>query len=100
MTTVVAQTAFERMVEGDWWVVTEPYMAFGGIAFAMVVVTIMIALYINTDSLAIPAVVAMLAGGVVAEYAPAPVARGAVGVIILGVTLFGGYLYIERRQAY
>lgn len=98
MTSIVAQTAFERLVEGDWWAVTEPYwITMGDLFVGLVGATVLVALYINSDSLAIPAVVGMIGGGVAAEYAPAPVQRGAFGVIFLGITLFGAYLYIERR---
>lgn len=93
-------SAFDRLLGGDWWAVLDPYMMLGDLAFAIVAVAIMIALYMNSRSLAIPAVVAMLAGGVVASYAPAPVQRGAFGVIFLGVTLFGWWLWTNRQPQY
>lgn len=96
----VLLSAFDRLVTGDWWAVTEPYMMLGSLAFAIVGVTIVTSLYINTRNLAIPAVVAMLAGGVVASYAPAPVTRGAFGVIFLGVTLFGWWLWVDSGRGY
>lgn len=100
MTERVPLTALDRLLDGDWWAVLDPYMMLGDLAFGIVAVSIMIALYVNSRSLAIPAVVAMLAGGVTASYAPAPVQRGAFGVIFLGATLFGWWLWTNREQQY
>lgn len=92
------QSSFDKLMDGDWWAVTDPYFDVMGVLFVGVVgVAVLGSVYINSDSIALPAVLAMLGGGVLAQYAPAPVTRGAFLLIYGGIVLVVTLLYVQRR---
>lgn len=95
----IVQSSFDKLLNGDWWAVTDPYFGeLGPLFVAIVGVAVLGAVYLNSDSIAIPAVLAMVGGGVLSQHAPAPVSRGAFLLIYAGVVLFGTALYVSRRR--
>ena len=93
-------TAFDDFLEGEIIeALHEPFAASMGEFFVgLMMLTIIGAIYINSDSVVLPTVTTMLAGALVVEFAPPQVARVGFLIIFLGVTLAGSYLWIQRQS--
>ena len=93
-------TAFDSFLDGDIIeALHDPFAATMGELFAgVMLITVIAAIYINSDSVALPSVTLMLAGGLMIEFAPPQVARIGLLIIFLGVTLAGSWLWIQRQS--
>lgn len=94
-------TAFDAFMRGEIIeALHEPFAStMGDLFVGVMIMTVIAALYITSDSVALPAVTMMLAGGLVIEFAPPQVGRIGLLIIFLGVTLAGSWLWIQRQSA-
>lgn len=98
MIEVVATSAFDLLLQGRIIdAVVQVYMdALGPMAPAILVGAIAASLYIDAKSLVFIAVVAMLAGGLMVGYLPAPAQNVGRLVIFAGVVLAALRVYVSR----
>lgn len=92
---VIAQTARDSFFNGDWLdAVLDVFLgSMGALWVAIICFGILGALYIDADDLVLPAVVAMILGGLVVEYAPPQVSQVGVLIIVLTAALVAAKVY-------
>jgi hypothetical protein len=94
----VPLSAFDDLLAGRWLdAVLAPFLGSMGPLFVGIIgAAIVGAIYIDTDSIALPTVVAMLGGGLVVRFLPPAVQRAGFLLIFVGVVLAGSSMWIQR----
>jgi len=91
----------ERLADGDLVKLMQdtfgsamPFVFFVGVVASLV----LMAIYINSRSLVLTAVTAMLSGAVVVEYMPPQVRMAGYGLILLAAAAVGASIYTGRQR--
>lgn len=94
---IVLQSAWDTFFSGSWLdAILQPFLSLlGGWWVGMIVLGIMGILYVDTRDLILPAVLAMLTGGLVVQFAPPGVANAGMLIMILGAALAVGRTYLR-----
>lgn len=92
----VLQSYQDQLLDGEWLegIISIFTDVMGGVWVAMVVLGIMGALYVSTQDIVLPSVVAMLVGGLVVEYGPPVMSNAGMLIMLLGAILAGGRMWI------
>lgn len=91
----------DALSEGRFWrVIAETYGGVMPIVFFIGALAslVLMSIYINSESVVLTAIVAMLAGGLIIEFLPPEVRMAGYLLIIVGVTAVGSSIYLGRER--
>lgn len=95
--TMVALSIFSKIVEKGAWIdgiISGFTGLMGGLWIAAIALGIIGIIYVDTMDLTMPAVVAMILGGLVVQYGPPAMGSAGLLIILLGATLALGRAYL------
>lgn len=98
---VVLQSNQDKILDGDWLdgIISVFTDLMGGVWVAMVVLGMMGVLYISTKDIVLPAVVAMLVGGLVVGYGSPVLSSIGMLIMLLGAVLAAGRMWLSGGDA-
>jgi hypothetical protein len=92
----VLASAWSDLLGGKWLdAILQPFLSeMGGLWVAFITLGIMASLYIDSQDIINPTVVAILVGGLVVGYGPPVLSQIGILILALGVTLAGARLWL------
>lgn len=101
MNQFLLQSYQDKILSGEWLdgIIDVFTDLMGGVWVAVIIFGIMAMIYIDVQDVVLPAVVAMLLGGLVVEFAPPAAAQIGMLIMILGAVLAGGRMWLSGSDA-